>query len=270
MKIQNKLLEDSFDYRNNTNNCDLSECIISLDGVYIYISSIDERLLFDWDCISSQEIETGVPLSDWLWSGSQVGKENLYRIMLAEILSKPMAKQEACEGYIEVCLYPREGCASTKKEYTDQRRDILSTIADKVEFCCFMRSCFIDSVFSRNIDAGFNTIQRFSVHASEIVKNLSVLNDEAYELYVKHKSNLKTAYDILTAKLLECSPDPDNVKHLVFDFVDDNDGVESVECSPHTKLIRKDSDLRIYFYWRHERIGGRSKVLIGWIGSHPY
>ena len=270
MRIQNRLIEDSFNYRNNTNNCDLSECIMSLDGVYVYISSIGERLLFDWDCIASMEIDAGILLSDWLWSGMQDGKENLYRTMLSEVLMKPMAKREACEGNIKVCLYRMEGCASTKKEYVDLRRDLLSTIAEKEGFCGFMRSCFIDSEFSRNIEAGLNTIQRFNAHVSEIVKNLSVLNDEAHELYMKHRANLKTAYDILTAKLLECAPDPDNVKHLVFDFVDDKDVVISVECSPHTKLVRKDSDLRIYFNWRHERIGGGTKVLIGWIGSHPY
>lgn len=43
-----------------------------------------------------------------------------------------------------------------------------------------------------------------------------------------------------------------------------------IECSPHLKLIRKDSNLRIYFYWKDDRIGNGKKVLIGRIGRHPY
>lgn len=40
--------------------------------------------------------------------------------------------------------------------------------------------------------------------------------------------------------------------------------------NPHTKLIRRDSDLRIYCYWKDERIADGSKVLIGRIGRHPW
>lgn len=45
---------------------------------------------------------------------------------------------------------------------------------------------------------------------------------------------------------------------------------EQVVCHPHFKLIRDDSDLRIYFQWKDSRVGNNEKVLIGRIGRHPW
>ena len=82
---------------------------------------------------------------------------------------------------------------------------------------------------------------------------------------------------ILSAKILECSNDPNHRNQLVFKFAyEQSQDVEKelayveIECSPHLKLIRKDSNLRIYFYWKDDRIGNGKKVLIGRIGRHPY
>jgi len=133
-----------------------------------------------------------------------------------------------------------------------------------------MQSCFMNSVFSSQIATGLNTVPDFSRHTEEIVKNLAVLNDEAVSIYYENKSNLVVAFDILSSKLLECAPDtPENARYLQFEFVDDGNS-EIVECSPHLKLIRRDSNLRIYFYWCHDSIGRGNKVLIGRIGTHPY
>jgi hypothetical protein len=129
----------------------------------------------------------------------------------------------------------------------------------------------MDSVFSTQIRAGLRKIPGFGNHVIEIVKNLSVLNDDAYDVFMNNKSNLSVAFSILSAKLRECTPDsPENAEYLIFNFLTDNGNNELVECSPHTKLIRKDSNLRIYFYWCHKRVGGGKKVLIGKIGPHPY
>ena len=45
---------------------------------------------------------------------------------------------------------------------------------------------------------------------------------------------------------------------------------KEVLCEPHLKLIRRDSDLRIYFWWCDDKIGEGQKVLVGHIGRHPY
>ncbi len=45
---------------------------------------------------------------------------------------------------------------------------------------------------------------------------------------------------------------------------------KAVLCEPHLKLIRRDSDLRIYFWWCDDKVGKGEKVLVGHIGRHPY
>jgi hypothetical protein len=135
-------MEDSFNYRNNLQCSGLYECIVTLDGVYAYIASIGERLYFDWECIASQEVVDGITLADWLWSGLSDRKENPHRAMLLEILMKPTARENKCDRDINICLYPRKGSVSTKEQYVNQRRSILTEIKDSDKFCDFMYSCF--------------------------------------------------------------------------------------------------------------------------------
>ena len=175
MKVCNKLIEESFDYKNNIHGRGLTECIISLDEIYYYVSSVGERLYFDTTDIYSKEIKNGL-----------------------------------------------------------------------------------------------NSISNFDISAVEIVKNLTILNDEAYGIYSDNKSNIHEAFKILSAKLLECSPDSNHVQYLSFEFIDDEGSRILIECSPHVKLIREDSNLRIYFYWCHDNISKGQKILKGRIGTHPY
>lgn len=112
-------------------------------------------------------------------------------------------------------------------------------------------------------------IQNFPDHAEEITKNLAVLNDEAIKLYCRYKNNLKIAIDEISTKLLACSLDPAHRDSLWFSFTYEDIHTD-VRCEPHLKLIRNDSDLRIYFYWKDDRIANGKKVLIGRIGRHPW
>ena len=45
---------------------------------------------------------------------------------------------------------------------------------------------------------------------------------------------------------------------------------ESFSYQPHFKLIRDDSDLRVYFWWQDDEVGDGKKVLIGRVGRHPW
>ena len=94
---------------------------------------------------------------------------------------------------------------------------------------------------------------------------------------MQYRNNLKEAERILTSMLLECSDDPNHREHLWFPFtyVEMLDGEtvkreKAVLCEPHLKLIRRDSDLRIYFWWCDDKVGKGEKVLVGHIGRHPY
>lgn len=120
-------------------------------------------------------------------------------------------------------------------------------------------------------------IPDFGLHTEEIVNNLALLNDEAIAIYEKHKKNAKEAMKELASKAKDCSGDPKHKELLKFPFPyevkekgESCTYIVEISCSPHLKLIRKDSNLRIYFYWYDERIGDGEKVLIGRIGGHPY
>ena len=271
MRIKNHLIEDSFDYRQNKTNCDLYDCIVSLGEINDYVTEINERLYFDDAILYEQEIITGVTLATWLWTEYRDGNNKEYKDLLEQILTKPTGKVYAdFDTDIDVSLYPLEGYADTCTRYVEKRRGILAQISDRSEFYDFLQSCFIDSAFSLQTEAGLSTISGFERHVKEIVDSLAVLNDEAVDLYYNHKTNLSLAFKTLSAKLLDCAPDPANAHKLRFEFMKDNGESVTVECSPHAKLIRKDSDLRIYFYWCHDEFGEGRKVLIGRIGVHPY
>lgn len=68
---------------------------------------------------------------------------------------------------------------------------------------------------------------------------------------------------------LWCSMDPKHRDSLWFSFTYE-DLHTDIRCEPHMKLIREDSDLRIYFYWKDNKIAEGKKVLIGRIGRHPW
>lgn len=74
-----------------------------------------------------------------------------------------------------------------------------------------------------------------------------------------------------------CAPDANHRSELRFEFSfeQENDGKMQekkkwVECQPHFKLIRDDSDLRVYFQWKDDEVGNGEKVLIGRVGRHPW
>lgn len=171
-----------------------------------------------------------------------------------------------------------QGRISTVEEYIGKRRDFLSNIADVEEFGIFMKSCFLNSVFSDNIITAMKRIPRFRECTRQIVSNLALLNDHAIEIYERHNRNAAKAMRELTARAVECTGDPAHKAFLKFPFSycetgnddEQNYMVKEIECSPHMKLLRPDSNLRIYFYWFDDKVGDGEKVLIGRIGSHPY
>lgn len=45
---------------------------------------------------------------------------------------------------------------------------------------------------------------------------------------------------------------------------------KQIICHPHLKLIREDSDFRIYFMWKDKDVGRNEIVLVGRIGRHGW
>lgn len=276
MQISNELEIQSFQFTTDKPNMLVrAEEIDNLAEIDAYCKNIQES--FQWtDDIWWMEVEEGVTLCDWLFSSKGEGSDDDRR-QLQELLSKnPQITSENAQT-ITISLGTYDDLVSDLKMYIDARRDILKGISNPIEFESFMKSCFANSLFADNILSEMKNIADFSEHTEEIVNNLSVLNDEAIDLYKKYHNNLKIAMDILASKLLACSPDPNHVESLnfTFSYLENIKGenvakYKEITCSPHLKLIHKGSDLRIYFYWCDKDVGNGEKVLVGRIGSHPY
>lgn len=283
MQISNELEIQSFQFTADKPNMLVrAEEIDNLAEIDAYCRNIKESF-YCTDDIWYMEVEEGVELSDWLFSSRGEGSDDDRR-RLQELLSKNTqitGENTRITGEntqaITISLGTYGDLVSDLKMYIDARRDILKSISNPIEFESFMKSCFVNSLFADNIINGMKNIASFSEHTEEIVNNLSVLNDEAIDLYKKYHNNLKIAMDILASKLLDCSPDPKHVKFLnfTFSYLENIKGeniakYKEITCSPHLKLIHKGSNLRIYFYWCDKDVGNGEKVLVGRIGSHPY
>lgn len=276
MQIKNQLEPQSFHFTiDKPNMLVRSEEIRNLAEIDGYCKGINETINFAEElwCV---EVEEGISLVDWLFSFAGEGNPE-DRKFLTELMSKVNKTSSEMQEHISIALGQYGKSVYDLISYIETRREILQNITNPSEFGMFMPTCFCNSVFADDIIREIKNIKNFPEHTEEIVKNLAVLNDEAISLYEKYHNNLKIAMDILSSKLLECSPDSSHEDALNFTFsfeeIVNGENVarnKKVACSPHLKLIHPGSDLRIYFWWCDNQIGNGEKVLIGRIGSHPY
>lgn len=278
MQVNNVLVEDSFRYTEEKENLLVrSEEIGDFSEVIAYCDQIDESIQYN-DSIWEVEVQEGITFAEWLFSqAGEANPDDRARIMTFINNAGAARHIEGGNETIRVSLGLCDDAVSDQEGYINKRREILAGISNVQEYEAFMQSCFLNSCFADNILSDMKYIKDFAANAKEITDNLSVLNDEAVELYYQYHDNLKMAIDILGTKLRACSPDPKHKKELVFPFVYDEivNGesvarIKRIVCSPHLKLLRGDSDLRIYFYWCDSQVGHGKKVLVGSIGRHPY
>lgn len=134
-------------------------------------------------------------------------------------------------------------------------------------------SCFPNSIFADGCGNELRNIASFEQHRGEITDCLAFLDEHALE-YFKQSLVPEDALKRLQAEFgRSCSMDPKHKGCLQFEFeYQENEKVKrkKIECQPHFKLVRDDSDLRVYFYWKDSQVGDGNKILIGRIGRHPY
>lgn len=277
MEIKNEFVEESLVGMKQMSLEEQQERWMDLQDITELCKQNKEKILYD-DDIWDIDIGEGEEFANWLYGYHSPEEDELARFIL-ELIQKGWKDDNdiSDSNRIDISFGKKEHAVSNLKEYLQERRrclDKTKTVADYYEF---MLTCFPNSVFAENMKSGLEGIQNFSAHKAEITKNLTVLDEEALILYEKYKHNLKEAIDILETKLLACSLDPNHRKELIFEFqyeeIENGEKIvkrKEICCEPHLKLIRLDSNLRIYFYWKDEQIGDGKKVLIGRIGGHPY
>lgn len=278
--VDNYLQEASFAYdrEKGTRYIGAREAeLLHLQDISEYCKENREKFVCKLDDFYQEEVEPGVPLCDWLFSGLGGGSHDT-RELLLRMLDMITEYCAAGDERISISLGPFPDSCCTKEAYLADRRTILAKLKNVEEYSSFMSSCFQDCVFSDHITDTMKRIPDFKKHTKEITFNLSLLNDHALSIYKNCGSDSSKAMKELSSLAVECTGDPSHKEYLKFPFtyiLETEKGeklelIEEIECSPHMKLIRKDSDLRIYFYWYHEKINNGKKLLIGRIGSHPY
>lgn len=275
MKITNELVKESFCFE--TMNKGLSvrqEELEKLDDVLRFCKSIDEKVCYDariWEV----EVEADVTLYQYLFEQQS---DDTKAFVLDMLTKRSEEKQEEGTTVIFCSCGVFGGAADDLICYAKYRQEYLKGMSDYKEYTQFMRSCFPNSQFSEECDNEFAYITDFEKHAKEITTCLSVLDEYAISLYEEHRTNLKEAMKILEAMIhRKCSGDSKHKKELQFPFLYEIEEMGTlvqkeriIECEPHLKLIRPDSNLRIYFSWKDDVVGDGKKVLIGRVGRHPW
>lgn len=283
MKVKNSFVQESFAWNRHSDD-DFRYAARHLNEVVTYLHDLDEPV-YGQDDLYSQEVLQSTPIYSF-YDRDEEDPLNDEKQMVILSLQGMFREEEEEEFDDEIGLQfykienPRNGPARQSAglvQHLARRRDILAGCITCQEFSLFMKTCFPNIVFADDIERGIRGIPNFSKLdvRTAIVHDLGVLNDEALDLYREYYPDTGKMCQALGAKVLACGIDtPKHNKRLFFTFsyVDNAKRmqVKSVLCSPHTKLIRRDSNLRIYFAWQDADIGNSEKILVGHIGGHPY
>ena len=277
MQVTNELVKESFDCKISKREItDRVDDLLDLETILKYCKSINERVYYEEDFLNI-EIANGITIRDVLEFTQMdifYGPKREQYLFLQEMISKNCKrKEQECdnENVIYCSCGKYQSSASNLQEYAFARQGYLEKIKKHEEYNDFMRTCFPNTIFSNDCEKELGKIQHFSKHVKEITKMLSVLDENAIEIYKKWQPDTSSAMaEIQALAGRECSNDPKHKETLIFEFECDDKGIKSIECQPHLKLIRRDSDLRIYFYWRDSKVGNGEKVLVGRIGRHTW
>lgn len=278
MKITNEIIGESFSYAYSQKAItDRISEQMDLDEILEFCLGIKEKVCYD-DELLNTEVEDGVCLYELLY-GLKNGASRDGTVFLREMLNKKCKRKDEIAEHVIVCSCGTfQNAAANLHEYATKRQEFLRAMRDHEEYGQFMRTCFPNSVFADDCEKELEYIKDFAAHRDEITDCLALLDEKAISLYHEYQTNLAEAQRILQAMLQKtCAPDPEHKKFLRFEFTYEQelDGEmrqrkKTIECQPHFKLIRDDSDLRVYFWWQDDDVGDGKKVLIGRVGRHPW
>lgn len=247
MEIQNRLCEQSLQYTEAlVGLASRKEELLELCDVSEYCSQLKEKIQYNSSTFFKQEMDAGILMDEWLFqSGASTDQE--VKGLLLRMLDQMWQEETNPENQMRIiCTLGEEAdCAYNMDSYTRERRKILSKIYNPMIYAKIMPSCFLNSVFADDIADEMQNIKDFSLHTKELI--------------------------------MKCSPDPDHQKELQYEFSYESEEFgkrvvkkKKVTCHPHLKLIKKNSDFRIYFAWKDSDVGNEEKVLVGRIGRHGW
>lgn len=274
MEITNRLVEESLSWQYSGSPISVrQDDLEELTKVALYCYQINEKIQF-METLWNTEIEEECTLIDIVYGCKNAMSKDVSD-MLRELITKRCQQMDKDVNSILCSCGKYTDAADNMSEYLSKRQNYLKLCVNHKEFGEFMESCFPNCRFAEGYREELKYIEDFEMSREEIVKCLALLDSRALELYKKHRHNLIEAARILQADMERtCAlTDPKHRKSLQFTFSYEEENDEKrkiIECQPHFKLVRDDSNLRVYFYWQDTKISNGEKVLIGRVGRHPY
>ena len=274
MEITNRLVEESLSWQYSGSPISVrQDDLEELTKVALYCYQIYEKIQF-MESLLNCEIEEECTLIDIVYGCKNAMSKDVSD-MLRELITKRCQQMDKDVNSILCSCGKYTDAADNMSEYLSKRQNYLKLCVNHKEFGEFMESCFPNCRFAEGYREELKYIEDFEMSREEIVKCLALLDSRALELYKKHRHNLIEAARILQADMERtCGlSDPKHLMNLGFTFSyeeENNEKRKIIECQPHFKLVRDDSNLRVYFYWQDTKISNGEKVLIGRVGRHPY
>ncbi|MGV3288339.1 hypothetical protein ACE2AI_13100 [Bacillus wiedmannii] len=292
MKLDLYLCNTSFNYRASEAEL-LSKCLFNLDDVVKRARELGEDIYVSPSWFN-QVITENLEITSWLYEHNEDYNNQDEKMLMSEIVKQTKYIDE--KEYSEktnllkgndpigvpsaiLCLFVEKPCdppqnfnIHNKKDYTDVHRFYLNKSDSIEELFRGFQGCFPNLYCSESVLKSMKIFKPLHDYREEIIKHLSILNDEGYELYLEYDSSKeKEVLQKLESSGVICSGQGDSKyqnKHLSFTFLNDMGREQEVVCAPHTKLFHKGSDYRIYFTRFNPTIKKGEKILIGHIGDH--
>lgn len=243
-----------------------SDGLYKLSEIHSHCKEYNEKITYSEE-LFSQRFTESLTLEEWLYDYEY----NDERALLQEMINQWSASTDDTTGNVIFIGFVEDyETVTCLKQYVDRRRIMLAKTSHWKNFMDLLYPCFPYLSFSIHIGDGIKKIKDLRNYASYITHDLIVLNDDGYHIYFEKKEEPASALREIKARVLDCCNDPKHKNQLCFLFYSDNHEQLSLCCQNHTKIKRKDSDVRIYFCWPQPNVKQGENILIGHIGQHPY
>lgn len=240
---------------------------LNLSNIHEYCKKYNENIIYQIS-LMDQKFNGNESLYDWLYTG-EYDDEHALLIQLFQEWENVDCLPDS-EYQMNIGIKAGNDVVTTVKEYISKRRLLLSCAKNWQEFLDILFPCYDRICFSENVKHSIKKIKDLNIYAKDIENDLNVLNDEGKDIFERNKKEPDKAIKELSSKVTECTNDPKHKNDLFFEFRDDNGNDVEICCQIHTKVHRRNSNIRIYFNWGQPDILHGKKLLIGHIGKHPY
>lgn len=250
---------------------------ITVDDIFIFEKNLNaikaKDLFFVPNDFYYQTDQQNITALDYLY-GKEQNDESMY---LLDIISKEAASDDKYEsineqdniGYTaftsdtlepekeKLCVYASE------KDITKVKRFYIMQTKSYKEYLLWIKDCFPVLIFHKNAFNFIEKLGKFQDVKKELNRHLTVLCDNAKNIYYECGKREEETFLILKAKYnILCSGKGSNEKEFKIDY----NGVK-LTCNPHTKLFTEYSNQRIYFCWGRDDIENHNIIVVK-IGNH--